>query len=562
MSDKYFKRQRQIASVSSMIKDTLINSQIDGAGLIANANDRVDSIVNAALVSPLFEGIAENRDAVTAIATSWGSSLKDYVDMHGHAPRADLLASCGESLMALTNGGEESSKMMFESLGGKANFSTSEGISIRSKTAALIMPVALAATTNDAATFVQGGRDEVECFEIHRVSNTAFGDVAKGQVLDESFHSQFSGMKQAYILPTATDATKERFVVYIYNEAAPAEDLTALVSVLANHNPQGCGFEPRSLVLRVGGQAVASSLQNGSLFGQFSYKGVSYSVVPDTDTHDKDKGVIGFKVSPALPANTPMIIQYDVNIEAGSANSAFPEINHTMSSFKLIPHQSVLAAQHSIQSYWALSREYGLDVRSLQASTMRNSMAYEKDIRNLRDMIIAASANPTVTIPLAVTEGAYFKEKYEELHEHLLLLSNVMMTETKVSGLVGIYAGIGASTVFKALGAPFFTPAPNYRQVPRVHFCGLLFGKWKVFECPNEIEIAGQKLGRNDAIGYARGDEFSQAGLIAGDAVSPTVYKHGTDARMFNRDTLWELSYGDISPRGGEKFFHKFTITK
>lgn len=562
MSEKYFARKSQIDQVSGLVTAALVNSQIDGKGFIANANDRVEAITDAAMGSPLFEGIADNREAVTFIASAWGSSLQDFCNTYGHMPRADLLASTGESLMALTNAPEGASKSMFESVGGKANFSTSEGIDIRAKTAALIMPVALAATTNDAATFVQGGRDEVECFELFRVSNTSFGDIAKGEVLDEFFYQQFSGMKQSYALPTKPDATKERYVVYIYNEAAPAEDTTALISVLANQNPKGCSFVPKSLVLRVNGKAVASSLDNGDLFGQFDLGAESYSVMPDKATHDATKGRIGFKVSPALPANASMIIQYDVDVETGNANGAFPEINHTMGSFKLKPHQSILSAQHTIQSYWGMSREYGLDLRSMQTATMRNVMAYEKDIRNLRDMIVASSANPTLTIPLKVADGAYFKEKYEELHEHLLQLSNIMMVLTKVSGLVGLYAGINASTVFKALGAPFFVPAPNYRQVPRVHFCGMLFGKWKVFECPVDLDYAGQKLGANDAIGYARGDDFAQAGLIVGDAVSPTMYKHSTDSRMFNRDTLWELSYGDISPRGGENFFHKITITK
>jgi hypothetical protein len=561
-SKNFFKRKNAISNVAGMVNAALVNSQFDGSSVIQNTDARVEAVTNAAMASPLFEGLAGEKSAIATIATSWSSAIKDYCDTHGVMPRQDLLASCGESLMALTNGNDESSRFMFESLGGKANFSSSAGIDIRAKTAALILPVSLSAVTNDAATFVQGGRDEAECFEIHRVSNSSFGDVEKGQQLDEFFYQQFSGMKQAYLLSGGPDGTKERYVVYIYNEAAPAADLSAIVTVLTNHNPKQCAYVPKSVALMFNGRAVASSLDNGTLFGQFDHAGTTYSVMPDVAA-DVTKGRVAFKISPALPANAgSLTLQYDVDIESGAANGAFPEINHTMSSFKLRPHQSVLAAQHTIQSYWAMNREYGIDVRSLQTATQRNIMAYEKDIRNLRDMVLASSANPTTAIQLTVTAGAYFKEKYEELHEHLLLLSNVMMTETKVSGLVGMYAGIGASTIFKALGAPFFVPAPNYRQVPRIHFVGTLFGKWKIFECPRPITHGGQTLGEMDAVGYARGDDFSQAGLIAGDAVSPTLYKHGMDSRLFNRDTLWESSFGDISPRGGEKFFHKITITK
>lgn len=559
---KYLERTSQISTVSSMVNAALVDSQFANGGFIKDPKARAQAITAAATESPLFEGIANEPAFVAGVATAWGSALHDFTQTHGAMPRSDLLASCGESLMALTGAfNEDNSKMMFESLGGSGNFNSSDGVIIRAKTAALILPVALAAATNDAAAFVQGGRDEVEFFEIKRTASSSFGDVEKGTELDEFHFSQYSGMKQVYPLTTKPDETKLRYVVYIYNEANPKPDDTALISVIRNQNPQNSAFLPQSVALRVNGKLVASSLDNKKLFGQFTLGGVDYTVNPD-NAQDANKGVIAFSVSPALPANTNLVIQYDVNIESGAANTAFPEITHEMASFKMQPHQSVLAAQHTIQSYWALTREYGIDIRSLQSTTMRNVLAYEKDVRNLRDMILAASSTPTLPIPLKVADGAYFKEKYEELHEHLLLLSNSLMIETRVSGLVGVYAGLNVSTLFKALGAPFFVPAPNYRQVPRVHFCGVLFGKWKVFEVPTEIEVAGVKFTANDAVGYARGEDFTQAGLIAGDAVSATVYKHGTDRKLFSRDTLWELSYGDISPRGGEAFFRKFTITK
>lgn len=561
MSNKnYQERVSKISSIAGMVTTAMADSQFGEGGLIKDPKQRAQAITDAAKDSPLFEGV-EDTGMIAEVATAWGSAINNYANTFGHMPREDLLASCGESLMALTTGDKDSSKMMFESLGGSGNFNSSDGVIIRAKTAALILPVALAAVTNDAAGFVQGGRDKSEFFEIKRVSGSSFGDVEKGQELDEFHFNQFTGMKQVYALPTKPDGTKTRYVVYIYNEATPAEDASALVSVLTNKNPKGSEFIPQSVGLRVNNQLVAQAIEKGQLFGQFTIGGTTYSVTPD-NAQNASKGVIAFAITPALPANASITVQYDVNIESGAANGAFPEVTHTMDSFFLLPHQSVLAAQHTIQSYWALTREYGLDVRSMQTSTMRNLLAYEKDVRNLRDMILASAANETKTIPLVVTEGAYFKEKYEELHEHLLQLSNSLMVETRVSGLVGMYAGINVSTIFKALGAPFFVPAPNYRQVPRVHFVGVLFGKWKIFECPTEIEVAGVKLGANDAIGYARGEDFTQAGLLAGDAVPATLYKHGITSNLFNRDTLWELSYGDINPRDGEKFFRKITISK
>ena len=561
MSKKtYFERQHEINEHAGLVKTAIVDPQMSGGQVIQDPVARAEAITNAALGSKLFEGLGDEK-AIAGVATAWGASLKDYCTQHGgQFPREDLLASCAESAMALSNG--DGSTAMFESAGGKANFTSSDGIDIRAKTMALILPVALSAATSDAATYVQGGRDEAEIFELHRVSATSFGDVEQGQRIEESFVEQFSGMKQIYKLPTQADGSKEKFAVYIYDEKTPITESNTLVSVIKNHNPKKAGFLPKSLRLRLNGRVIANSLAQGSLYGSFNYDGKDYTVAQES-TNNAREGLMRFKISPALPANAgELTIQYDVDIEKGAANGNFPEISHEMDSFIITPHQSVLASQHTIQSYWALNREYGMDVRSMQVNTMRNLTAYEKDIRNLRDMLLATKASLPTEIELKVSGDTYFKERYEEIKEHLLLLSQIMLTETKVSGLVGLYARTGFTAVLKALGRDFFVPAPNYKQVNRVHFCGTLFGMWKVYEVPHDIEIAGVKLTANDAIGYARGDNFAQAGLLAGNAVSPTLYRHSTDAKLFNRDTVWELSFGDISPRDGEKFFRKISLTK
>lgn len=557
---KYFDRVGQISSVAASVKAACVDSQLDGGAVISNNADWASSVTDAALKQPMFEALG-SKAAVAHVASSWGSAISDYCDQHGSMPRDEVLASCGETLASIVGMGDGSiTKMMMESLGGSESLATSKGVEIRAKTAALILPVALSAATNDAATFVAGGRDEVEIFEIERIAGADFGDVSKGELIDDFFDKQYSGLKQAYALPTQQDGTKTDFALYIYNETSPLVDAEAIVDAIPNHNPQGIGYRQKSLRLFLNGRQVASDLASGQLFGSFVYQGTTYNVTPNNH-NDYDRGIIGFKVSPALPvAAGTLAIQFDVNVEGNAG--VLPEVQHKMSSFKLNPHQSVIAAQHTIMAYWAMSREYGVDLPSLQSGVQRNLLAYEKDRRNLRDMLLATAATATTLVDLTVAQGTYFKEKYEELHEALLQLSQQMLVETKTSGLVGLYAGSGAATLVKALGAPYFVPAPNYRQVPRVHYCGLLFGKYKIFEVPVNFSHAGLTFGAMDLIGYARGTDYSQAGLIVGDAVPATMYQHGVHATLFKRDTLWESAYGDISPRDGYKYFRKITITK
>lgn len=564
MSDtkKYFQRIGKISELAGLVKSAMVDSQIGADGRsIADQRELVGSVTQASMGSPLFEGI-DNPEVVKSISTAWGSAIRAHCDTFGEMPRDELLASAVESMqsvMLASAADNHGSRFLFESLGGEA-METSAGVELRARTSALILPVALSAATNDAATFVNGGQDEVEFFEIQRQAGTAFGDLAKSEVIDEFFAGQYSSMKQMYQLATQADGTKTRFVVYVYNNAAPTADETALISVVANQNPQAIGYKGKSVRLYANGKLVATDIDNAKLFGTVTVDGVDYTISPD-GANDPALGRIAFITSAAIPADkVTFSVQYDIDIE--NFANVLPEVQHSMVSYKLNPHQSVIAAQHTIQSYWALNRQFGIDMRSLQAGTQRNLLAYEKDMRNLRDMLNATLANPTTSIPLQVSAGDDWKNVYERMMEPLSLLSHTMLMDTKTTGLVGLFARTGATAMIKALGAPYFVPAPNYRQVPRIHFVGTLFGIYKIYEVPFDMAVNGATLTEYDAVAYGRGADFSQAGLVAGDAIPATMYRHNVSSKLFNRDTLWSLDFGDISPRNGYSYFRKVTFVK
>ncbi|MBO2580281.1 hypothetical protein I6M29_22375 [Shewanella algae] len=555
MSDmkKYNQRLATISKGAEAVRGVCINPQFNENGqMINNPAELVASMREGVAKSPLFESIGDNKAAL-GVATTWATAIREYSRAHGEV-RDEVLACAAETLGAMLGHGEASSKM-FESTG--LNTTTSEGVMLRAKTAALILPTLLATTTGDAATYMQGGRDESEVFRIRRTANTAFGDVKKGEVLEDSWMSQYSSMKQVYESPVQPDGAKEKFIVYIYNEKAPVEDAGALVGVIPNQNPK-VGAIAKSVRIMLNGREVASSILNGTLFGSFDYGGKRYNISESSDS-DVANGKLAFQISPALPAAAGKLgIKFDVDIEHNS--SVIPEIAFSMESFIVVPHQSIIASGNSIQSYWRMSREYGLDLRNMNTDSMRNVLAYNNDMQNLTDMLMAAHHTDTMAINLQVAQGAYFKEKYEEMHQELLILSESMLNDTRVSGLVGLFAGPRAAAAIKALGAPFFVPVEGYRQVPRPHYCGLLFGKWKIYEVPKGVSVAGYKLADDEMLAYARGSDFSQAGLLAGDAVPATLYRHNVDKALFNRDTLWKLTFGDIAPVDGYKFFRKVRL--
>lgn len=318
-------------------------------------------------------------------------------------------------------------------------------------------------------------------------------------------------------------------------------------------------MKPKSVRLYFNRQLVAtdipSSINKGRLSGEYTDANGVDRAISATVNYLEGK-IEGFTLV-GVAAGIDTDIEFDVFIE--NAPGLIPKINHEMRSWVVRPHESIIAADHTVQAYWSLQREYGVDLRSMQMNHQRNWLAYEKDRRHLRDMIYGHQG--AAWFNTSVTGSQYFKEKWERLNQLLTILSQKMLSRTMTSGLVGIFAGAAASAVFKSLGAPFFVPVANYRQVNRIHFVGTLFGKWKLFECPKAIATTGQQIGPNDCLLYGRGENHTEAGYVAGDAVPATMYQHGITRDMYDRNTLWELAYGDIHPNEGGKYFLKLTLS-
>lgn len=536
MSKELFqKRLEQIATDSGHIRNVCVQSQFAGGGLIADEGERLASIEAAAVESPLFEALGEHAGGV---ATAWGTAIHEYADRFGRMPSDEMLASAATSLRNITSdlrAGAGNSKLL-ESV--QSSIDSTEGQEFRARQAGLILPVMLMAATSDAATFIPAGANESEIFRIRRHAGTTFGDYTRGDELGEFSHGQYSQMDQIYAFPEDQQPDGNRNQ-YVYNSATSGPKLVV-------------PFQKGTVKITVDRREVAAEAQNDKLFGSVKRDGVEYVVNGDLQ---HDKGIATITTSKPLPLGSRLHLCYDVDIEAKP--ELIPTIIHKITSVKLRPHQAVIAAEHTIQAYWMLNREFSLDLKSMQMSQMRNYLAYEKDIKNLRKMIFAALERDT--FDLTIPDGLSFREHWEMLGRTLSSISSRLMATTLVSGLVGMYCGVEAVATFKSLGAPHFEPAPGYRQVPRVHFVGILFGMYRIFEVPVELEAVkgdpSTRLGKWDCLCYARGESHTDAGLVLGDAVPATMYGHNTSKELRDRNTLWELAYCDIHPDNGQAFF-------
>lgn len=537
-------RLQTINSLSAQVIRACVDPQFANGSYISDDSQRLASLAAAAASSPIFESFG---DQAPAIASAWGSALREYAEIHDCLPSNELLASAAQALSNISFAGEGQGGniAMLESV--KASLNTTEGIEIRAKQAGLILPVLLMAATSDAVTYIPAQANETEIFEIRRVAGSTLGDYNQGDEIGLFSHGQYASMNQQYpfIAAQQPDGAKK---VFTFNSATDLNSKKKLP------------FKRGSVKLMVNRRIVATEVegQAGKLFGTATIGGTE---VVFNGTINAAIGQVEVTTSVALAAGTSLIIDFDIDVEKGG-EEVIPTITHDMGSWKLRPHESVIAAEHTIQAFWLMNREFSLDIRSTQMNHLRNYLAYEKDIKNLRKMLLAATDRQT--FDLAIPDGLTFREHYETINTTLQILSQAMLARTQVSGLVGMFCGTQATAIFKSLGAPLFQTVDGYRQVPRIHYVGKLFGMFKVFEVPKPIEaikgMADTRLGEWDCLCYARGENHTEAGLVCGDAVPATMYDHSTSKALVDRSTLWELSYCDIHPNDGGRYYSVLTL--
>ncbi|UTZ44591.1 hypothetical protein [Vibrio campbellii] len=535
------KRIAAITGYAQAMRNLCIESQFDsvtGEYIGNDDNRRYDAMLEAIGNEPMFESI--DQDHAVTIVSGMQSSVREYEQTHGELPRDEVLASSYQTMRnmltldgACQDGGL--GQMMMESIG--QSLSTSQGVEVRAKMVGLVLPVVLETATTDAVTMMPAGSTEVEIFKVYRRTGSSFGDFAKGIEIDQATVGQYTNMRQRYEFVEAQrpDGTKKS---HTFTSKTDLENTSVEIP-----------FTKTSVSLWVDRRRVCRDLDsNGSqmMSGKAEFNGKNYIVNCQID---HARGSLEVTTDKPLPEGVELHAEFEVDIE--SAPEFIPTIDHDMDSRILRPCQRAVAADATIQAMFTMHREFDQDIKSMQMSHMRNTLAAEKATGHLVDMNFACRKEETFN--LYCPEGDDWRLHRERINELLLNVSTKILQATKTTGLTGIYAGTWASNVLKTLGAPHFISPANYRQKNAIHYAGRLFGMWKVYECPNVI-------GDNEMLCYGRGSSHSEAGYVAGDAIAATMYTHPIGKNLKASNTLYELSYGEIHPFNGEDYFYRVKL--
>ena len=533
----YTKRLAEITERSQQMKNALMVPVVDDdtGEFITNSKLRSDRLSEVTGDS-IFEMAGKQGPMIQATASN---ALRSYCTQRGVAPTDEMLASAHmaiDNALAITNGNsKEAGGMLFEA----AAISTTEGILMRDRMVALILPTMLRAITADIVTHIPGTFGQSEIFKIHRIAGSTFGDLTKGDRIDYGYQGQYSSMDILKLAGTGdgTDTGSSDEFDWDSNTEIYSGD-----SVAANVWP----MKKKSIRILHDRNVVAKDDGSGNIHGAFL---VSGSTVTVTGTVDYDNGTI-HPVFSAAPANAIQIhSMFDVNIE--KAPSLIPLVDHEMESEVLYPHEAAIAGDVTLQALWAMRKEYNLNQENMSMTALRDILAADKDRKRLRDMYFFMKDERSwdMTIPT----GLPLQDHYETIRQVLLTIDSVLMQRTGISGLKGLVADAKSCVVFRSLKAPFFTPAIGYNRVPQPHYVGKLFGMWDLYEDPYGTDYT--------SLAFARGARHGEAGYVAGDAVPALSFKHSMQRDLQYKNTLWELAYRDLSPFDGRDWFIKFSIT-
>lgn len=507
----YMQRLADINRDAKAMHDAVISPQMDGESFIGEAAARNDELERA-VSGTVFEAFGESAPMILA---TQANAVRSYHNKTGRLPSAEQLSASQVALqnLAAVSGGSGAPEHVLESVG---PMSTSEGQILRDHMAALVLPIQLNTITNDMVTTVPANFDRTEIFRVQRTAGSTFGDLTKGEEIDQFFKGQYSAMDQRKALGVG-NGTKTTFS---HDVKMP----------LRNSGANMGGFTK----VYVDRDEVALDDGRGNIFGS----GISGTV-------DYDTGAIEVTFSTAPASGVELHIAYDVSIEKDP--TLIPRVDHEILNWVIVPHEAAISGQTTVQALFQARREFGLDMSSMTVTAMRNILSADKDRKRLNDMWFFAKGETTwnMTVPNALS----YHEHYESVREVLLNISTDLMMETKIAGLRGIVAGRSACNIFKSLRSPHFQAAPGYRESPQPHYVGRLFGMYDLYCDPQAPEW--------ESLCFAKGENHGDAGYVAADAITAVPFKHpvGTDLR--HRDTLYELAYRTMHPYNGRAWFRK-----
>ena len=531
---KYYDRVGQVSESAAQFRDLFVSPILDSEGkslTFVPPNARKSAIAEK-IKGSFLEGLGDDASVVGAYCAN---AVVAYAGVYDSLPSDEVMAGCIGTMRSMAQSESSGGRVKMVMDSATDSMSSQDGISKRNHQIALVTPVALVQATSDFVTYVPPEHDKSEIFVIDRIAGSTFGDMNKGEKIDESFNKQYATMDQEYLIGTG-DGVETTFEFDLAN-------LSINQAAMPIREGYVRIYYDREMVAEDGNE-------NGLLSGSF-YMGETMVTVTSSGTINYTEGKGSAVFSAAPESGVPIRLRVDIDIE--KAPQLIPIIEHKMRSYTVRPHEGALTVNESIQAVFAAKREYGLELRGMQITAARNALAAEKDRLRLRMMWTYAKFHnefPRLS-PAGISDTDY---RLTAVLEFLNGISTEMLMSNKKSGGKGIFAGVSLINYLRSI--PGFQTRPNYSPIPQPHYVGRL-GEYTVFCDPSADPWKGLMIGK--------GQNYGDSGFVAADAISAVQYQHpmmapamGAGRALTHSDTLYELAYRDIHPYQGRLYFSTF----
>lgn len=515
---------------SNTLKSTQSRAQVMRSVLIkpishSNAIARNDAILKAAENEPLFSAMGDHRDGILLSATN---AIIEYAKEHnGLYPTDDMLASAHEQWENLYESNDaiaaaSKSNLLLSSVS-EATLSSEQGVAIRATTAALTLPTILSNPMNAVCTYLPSRKYGTEVFNIDRHAGATLGDYKKGDKIDALTVGQYSRQRQAYDFASAQqpNGTKKNYI-FTAKTDTPAKIDTPLRN--------------GSIVIRLNQRIVARQTESGDIYGKTHIGETAYTF---TGTAELEKGAISIETNAPLPTDTKLRAQYEIQIEGHP--EMIPTVTHKMTSFKIYPHARVLSSDTSAMANFAMNVEFGVDMYSLNLSSIRDEMVNEKAKYQLWDLM--QEATETALFNAQVPDSETWKDRFEYFLFTLIKIDTQMKKLNKESGVKAVYAGTNFSAFLQSMPPSIFQRSPTSETTPRIHKIGTLLNRIELFEVPMDGLVP-----TDQALFCGRTEKIGKAPYLTGDVIPPTIFKSDSEKGLVQSQTIWAQGYDETAP--------------
>lgn len=277
-------------------------------------------------------------------------------------------------------------------------------------------------------------------------------------------------------------------------------------------------------------------------------------------TINTDTGAVSVTSTPALPANTPIVVTAYVDYEA--APQLTPSVISAVETFPLYATPWRAKARHSIDSRNQMANELGLDPYGETVIAIQGQFSNERHYDAIRKGLRIAKGNgntQTFDLNYANRHGDLVRaQMWQDFSYPVAVVSQQMAIDTMSYGVTTLYVTKRIAAQLLGLPSTLFQPSGI---APRagIYRLGRLFGQYEVYFTPKGLSESANSA---EILCVGRAADVARNPIVLGDSVPPTVLPLAIGDDMSNGSAFYARNFTEVNPHTASAMgFALITVT-